>query len=170
MVGFEEIDDVDIPEARFERVIRGFTTQGYMLNGFTPPAEALARLRANSLIMAKKVTRRIEDGVKFQLLEGVRAGENINQLKARVSTVFDAEQPERIARSETNKAVNDGKLDSLASQGTQLVKVVANPDAESRCITLVDRTAVGIPPDEAHGLLPDHPNCRCTFAPKVAGL
>jgi SPP1 gp7 family putative phage head morphogenesis protein len=75
---------------------------------------------------------------------------------------------ELIARTEANRAYNEGNLDALKQAGVERAQWLLASDACPVCVELAE-TAPGeklgkiMPIDEASGELPAHPNCRCTF-------
>jgi HK97 family phage portal protein len=75
---------------------------------------------------------------------------------------------EVIARTEANRAYNAGNLDALSQAGIEKVQWLLASDACEECAALAE-TAPGdklgkiMDLDDAAGVLPAHPNCRCTW-------
>jgi SPP1 gp7 family putative phage head morphogenesis protein len=75
---------------------------------------------------------------------------------------------EVIARTEANRAYNAGNLDALKQAGIEKVQWLLASDACKECSEAAE-TAPGeklgkiMQLDEAHDMLPAHPNCRCTW-------
>ncbi len=72
----------------------------------------------------KSMTEEIMTDLRQELERGIMAGEGITKIKARVSKVFDVgeNRAEMIARTETNRAENQGKLQAFKSSGEDYVK------------------------------------------------
>lgn len=101
-----------------------------------------------------------------QLSMGFDAGESIKEIAERVKGTFDhctRDRAMRIARTETIMASNEGALWGYESSGIEKAEFYPAPDACEECISLA-----GIYPlDEAHAMIPVHPNCRCVFLPVI---
>jgi len=63
-----------------------------------------------------------------------------------------------IARTEVNRSVNEGYLDSLEGTRYEEVEISSAGDACSLCL---DLAGIKFKRSEARGRLPVHPNCRC---------
>jgi HK97 family phage portal protein len=75
---------------------------------------------------------------------------------------------EVIARTETNNFYNEGNLDALSQAGIKDVQWLLASDACPECADLAeaspgDKLGKIMPLEEAVGMLPAHPNCRCTW-------
>ena len=75
---------------------------------------------------------------------------------------------EVIARTEANLAYNEGNLDALRQAGMERAQWLLAGDACPQCADgaeVVPGEKLGkiMPLDEASGVLPWHPNCRCAF-------
>ena len=83
-----------------------FDLTGDLLNPFVA-----GYLRDFGLRLADETTNTTKAAIRAQLIEGVRAGEGISQLTARVraATQFNANRAELIARTETLRAANAAK-------------------------------------------------------------
>jgi len=71
---------------------------------------------------------------------------------------------ERIARTETAKALSEGELQGYKQMGVEKVRFNADPECCDLCAEL-DGQVYTI--DEAQGVIPVHPNCECTFTAVV---
>jgi len=69
-----------------------------------------------------------------------------------------------IARTETAGAVSEGTLEGYRQAGVQMVKWDAAPDACEICMPMHGRDFTRL---EASGMLPMHPNCRCSWLPVI---
>ena len=72
----------------------------------------------------KSMTDEIRTDLRQELERGIMSGEGIAKIKARVSKVFDVgeNRAEMIARTETNRAENQGKLQGFKSSGEKFKK------------------------------------------------
>lgn len=157
-------------------------------------------LRGNASTLASHISSSIKDSIRQALIEGFAANEPIQKLQERVEAqldsfasvnvrpVIDAQgrvlrdghtrnvsresAAELIARSEANRAYNEGNLDALEQAGLDKVVFLLSADACPECRAVSDSIPgekVGKTLDlgEARNLLPVHPNCRCTFTSEV---
>lgn len=124
-------------------------------------------LRGVTEAMSQNLTRTLTDG----LMQGmnprqiatniVRDVENIGIKRARV-----------IARTEIIRAHAEGQLDSMERLGVERLAVMvewntAQDDRVCKLCAPLDGIVVTI--DEAKGLIPRHPQCRCAFVPANVG-
>lgn len=75
---------------------------------------------------------------------------------------------ELIARTEASRAYNEGNLDALKQAGITHVQWLLADDACPKCYAeagAVVGSKLGkiVPIDEAEGIIPVHPNCRCSW-------
>ena len=84
-----------------------------------PNKDAIAYIQTYTFNNIKGMTDDIMQDLRQELERGIMAGEGIARIKARVSKVFDAgeNRAEMIARTETNRAENQGKLQAFKSSG-----------------------------------------------------
>jgi len=104
-----------------------------------------------------------------QLREGLGKGERIPEIARRVRGVFDNCTRHRaltIARTETIMASNEGALAGYEESGVvEEAEFFAAPDACEEYCAPMDGSVLKI--DDAHGMIPLHSNCRCTWLPIV---
>lgn len=157
-------------------------------------------LRNNASTLAGHVAESIKASLRQSLIEGIAANEPIRQLQSRVENqldsfasvnvrpVIDAQgnvvrtghtrsvsrstAAELIARTEANRAYNEGNLDALNQAGIEKVVFLLSPDACPECRAVSEsisgeKLGKTLGMDEARSLLPIHPNCRCTFISEV---
>jgi SPP1 gp7 family putative phage head morphogenesis protein len=114
--------------------------------------------------MATRMTRTLADG----LVRGQSPRDLARDLAEDVDIGLG--RAERIARTEISRAHADGQLVALEDLGVEELGVqvewVATPD-ERLCpeCAVLDGKVFSL--DEARGMLPLHPNCRCAWAPAV---
>ncbi|MCG3205722.1 MAG: hypothetical protein KCHDKBKB_02445 [Elusimicrobia bacterium] len=157
-------------------------------------------LRNNATTLANHVAESIKASLRQSLLEGIAANESLQQLQTRVEDqidsfasvnvrpVIDAQgnvvraghsrsvsrssAAELIARTEANRAYNEGNLDALNQAGIEKVVFLLSSDACPECRAVSEsipgeKLGKTLGMDEARSLLPIHPNCRCTFISEV---
>ena len=102
---------------------------------FVPDANAISFLGNHTFNNIKGMTDDIENKLRSELERGVINGEGIDKLKDRVSNVFKVSEgrAESIARTETARAENQGKLNAMKQSGTKAKKYIL--------ITLDNRTS-----------------------------
>ncbi len=159
------------------------------------------RLNGNAANVAGGVSQALKESLRRSLIEGIAASETIPQLMRRIESeldsgatvqvkpVLDADgnvvreggtrrlsrgtMAETIARSETNRAFNEGNLDALKQGDVEKVQWLLASDACAECLAAAEADAGNklgkvISVGEASGQIPVHPNCRCTYV--VEGL
>jgi SPP1 gp7 family putative phage head morphogenesis protein len=136
--------------------------------------KALEFLQGHTFDNVKGMTEEISNDLKAELERGIINGESIGKLKARVSSVFNMgeNRAEMIARTETNRADNNGKL--LAIKGSDMANdynkkwITHEDDRTSAVCQGLDGQIVGINEEFSHGKWsgqapPSHVNCRSTI-------
>ncbi len=159
------------------------------------------RLKGNATDLAGHVSQAIKDGIRRSLIEGIAADETIPEIMRRIEKeldnvaaipvrpVIDPEgnviregttrritrgtMAEMIARSEANRAFNEGNLDALRQADVERVQWLLSSDACHECQAAAeavagDKLGKVISIGDASGQIPVHPNCRCTYV--VEGL
>lgn len=133
-------------------------------------AAALRWLRMHLRIAASEVNRATVESIARQLAEGFEKGEGIDVIAGRVESVFEQASRSRalkIARTETISAAAEGAIRGYDESG--VVKEVqfltamderVDPDCEA-----LDGRVFSL--SESRGIIPVHPNCRCTWIPVV---
>jgi len=86
--------------------------------------EAIEFIQDYTFNNIKGMTEEVVNDLRQELERGIMSGEGITKIKARVSKVFDVGENRAgmIARTETNRAENQGKLQAFKSSGEQLNK------------------------------------------------
>ena len=119
----------------------------------------------------KGMTEEIMNDLRRELEMGIMGNEGIAKIKARVSSVFDVgeNRAQMIARTETNRAENQGKLQAFKSSGVKLKKQWNThfDDRTSPICKRLDGQTIGINEnfkDKTSGwegpCPPSHVNCR----------
>lgn len=124
-----------------------------------------------------QVINEIIDGMcnnmKDNLWNGVKNGLTIGALVELLqSSAFSPvgkftpqQRAEMIAVTERSRAFNTGKLQTYMNYGVQLVDIVTMHDERvcQTCIEIENNNPYTL--QDAEGLLPVHPRCRCTYKP-----
>ena len=104
--------------------------------------------------------------IKAEMATGLEQGESIQQIAQRIGGWFDKTKQwkaKMVARTEVIAASNEGALHRYELEGIHKSEFYPSPDACIDCTSL----AGDYQTSESHGLIPVHPNCRCTFLPVV---
>jgi len=144
-----------------------------------PDPEAISYLETRAIILSEKTASRIEGDLKFELLEGLKASESIDQMTERIGKVFKAGTPrwqlERIARSEIIDSQNAGRLSAYKASNVVKYKMWVTGKGVRVC-ALCKRLNGQIQPLDKSFVDPEdpsktwmhpiaHPNGRCSTVP-----
>lgn len=154
------------------------------------------KLRNNALALAGNVSESLKAGLRQALMDGISANETIPELMRRIEEQLDSPgtfvvKPvlddagnvlraggtrrldsstlsEIMARSEANRAYNEGNLDALGQGGVERVQWLLASDACPQCAAEAEvgpgeKLGKIMSIDEASGVIPAHPQCRCTW-------
>jgi SPP1 gp7 family putative phage head morphogenesis protein len=141
---------------------------------FIPNEKAIEFIQNYTFNNIKGMTEEIANDLRQELERGIMSGEGITKLKKRVSSVFDKGEvrSEMIARTEMNRAENQGKLLAFKESGQDYKKkVIAHIDNRTSDICMrMNGQTVGLNKnfrDAQSGMEapcpPFHVNCRSTF-------
>lgn len=129
---------------------------------------ALEWLRSRIGWAAEEVTEVTAKELAETLAEGFEVGERMPELRNRVQNVFEKATRNRaqlIARTETIMASNEGALYGYEEVGVvEKAEFYAALD-ERTCDDCMALHGEKYPLKEAHGMIPVHPACRCTWIP-----
>ncbi len=135
---------------------------------------ALEWLREYTPKLSENLEQINTDDLRRTLMEGIDGGEDMRHLRDRVNSLFDEydrERAERIARTETIRAQEEGNQEVYKEAGFERKVWFANPGACELCEALND---VDVPINEPYGqdvfgenamTPPLHPHCRCASSP-----
>ncbi len=134
---------------------------------------ALDFLQDHTFDNIKAMGEEVANDLKAELQRGIINGEGITKLTKRVDKVFDKGEvrAEMIARTETNRADNQGKLLAMKGSGLEMVKrwLTHEDDRTSPICQRLDGQTVGLNDefkDNVSGWTgqapPSHVNCRST--------
>ena len=113
------------------------------------------------------------DALKRTLTEGIKLGEKIPKLAARITAEYadcKGYKAVRIARTETISASNQGALQAYDQSGVVEEKEwLAETDACDICLDIALEGAIPLHSSFSGGfdVPPAHPNCRCTVLPVI---
>lgn len=131
--------------------------------------EALEWIATRSLKLAKLVNGTTYEELRAALAEGYQEGESAQQLTKRIRDYYRNGYERRaklVARTEVIAASNEGALQGYESEGIQKAEFYAALD-ERTCDECMAYHGELRPIEEARGLIPVHPQCRCTWVPVV---
>lgn len=123
----------------------------------------------------KAITAQIDLELTRELTDGLAQGKSPRIIASDMEDAIDGITKKRalvIARTEIIRTHAEGQLDALEAMGMGEVgvevewTVTADSKLCDRCAAL---SGVVMTIDEARGLLPRHPNCRCAFIPANVG-
>lgn len=135
---------------------------------------ALKFLQGMTFDNIKGMTEEIANDLKAELQRGIVNGEGVAKLTKRVDKVFDSgeNRAEMIARTETNRADNNGKLLAMKGSGLEMQKkwITHEDDRTSPICHRLDGQTIGLNEDfkdfstgwEGQSP-PSHVNCRSTI-------
>lgn len=108
------------------------------------------------------------------LAEGLTRGQHPNEIARALADEVDIGRgrAETIARTEIIRAHAEGQLDSFKTLGVEEVGVAvewATANDDKVCPKCQSLEGVVLKIDEARGLLPRHPGCRCAWIPANVG-
>jgi len=156
----------------------------FLRQSFSHPVsvDRVKTLAGRVLTDLKGVTETMEAQMKRELLDGLTQGlsprEVARNLNNRVDKIGKV-RAKAIAQTETIRAHAEGQLDGLERLGVDEIGVMAewttsglgitelgNPSPCKLCSPL---DGVVLTVKESRGLIPRHPNCKCTFKPANVG-
>ena len=119
-----------------------------------------------SLLLAKSINKTTMEAIRNELALGFEAGESMLQLSKRIEGYFTDKAKIRatmISRTETIAASNEGALRRYEKEGVNKSEFYPSPGACEQCTPLAGE----YPTKECSGIIPVHPNCRCTWLPVI---
>jgi SPP1 gp7 family putative phage head morphogenesis protein len=116
------------------------------------------------------LTAQMEAEIRAVLIEGIKEGVGAEELARRVADRIDiaSSRAERIARTEIIGANAQGALDQyrrLGVRGVELQAEFATAGDDQVCVKCEELAGKVYTLDEAEGVIPVHPNCRCAWLP-----
>ena len=137
----------------------------------------LENLKKYNLGLIKDINSEVRGAIKEEIFTGIARSDNPRVIAENIKNIPEFEplpntgltayaRAELIARTEVQRTLNEGHLQSYKDYGIKYVEIAPAPDACEEC---ADWEGEVIDIDEANGLLPIHPNCRCRFIPITEG-
>lgn len=122
----------------------------------------------------ENVTADMSTRMSRTLTDGLVTGSSPRDIAKDLSDDLDLSRGrvETIARSEIIRAHAEGQLDAMETLGVTQVGVQAEwliTDDEKLCDECAPLEGIVLDIDEARGMLPRHPNCRCAWMPANVG-
>jgi SPP1 gp7 family putative phage head morphogenesis protein len=126
--------------------------------------EIMAVLVQRTLNDLKGFTDELSKTVNREVLNGIINGEGSYTMATRVKEVMGGEfwKAERIARSESMYALNEGTLMKFGASGVRKAEIVATYD-DRTCDACSANDGKVYDIEDARGILPWHGGCRCTW-------
>lgn len=117
------------------------------------------------------ITAEMSRQIARELADGLIAGENPNKIARRINKRIDAigiTRARMLARTEIIRSHSEGTLNMFELAGIEEVELQAEflTAGDERVCPICDSMAGKIYElKDAHGVIPVHPNCRCTWLP-----
>lgn len=149
----------------------------FLRQSFTQP-EVLSKvelLYERAFDELKGVTAAIDQKLSRTLADGLTAGNNPTVIARNISNTIKSINRTRalvIARTEIIRAHAEGQLDSFEILGVEDIKAMAEWSTAGAgvCELCFPLEGVIMSINEARGLIPRHPNCRCMWIPAFADM
>lgn len=160
------------------------TRSEFLQSAFGRPVsvERVKLLASRAYDDLRGITQAMSLALGRELVDGMIRGESPRTVARAIAKQVDGIGRKRaltMARTETIRAHAEGQLDSLEKMGVEKVGVavewstsdigytkLGNPSPCKLCAPL---RGIVLTLEEAHGLIPRHPNCMCSFIPANVG-
>ena len=140
---------------------------------------ALYTLTDYNFNLVTNLNTELREGIREVIFNAVAAGDGYQTTMRNLmdlpltpinNNISVRTRAEMIARTEHARAVNTGTLQAYVNYGVTQVEIITAGDGLvcDDCIDAEDNNPWSI--NEAQGLLPMHPNCRCAFAAVVDSI
>lgn len=151
--------------------------QQFLKDAFKKPAsvESVKLLAARTFTDLKGITEAMSQQLSSILVDGMIQGKGPKEVADEIAAKVDGITKQRaltLARTEVIRAHSEGALDMFENLGvTQIGVAVEWSTAEDFKVCPKCRPLQGIilTVDEARGMFPRHPNCRCSPIPYLGG-
>jgi len=130
---------------------------------------AMMWLKPRRALFYDKLVEGSGQNIKDVLLNGFERGWGIPRMQDELAKTLPETESRLglILRTEAARASSEGSLQGYREHGVKEVELLANPGACPECEAL-DGTRYTV--DEASGVRPIHPQCRCTWKPVVESM
>lgn len=140
-------------------------------------------IKERAFELLKGVTQKMAITIGNILSDGIVAGKSPRQVATDMVKEVDnmtKKQALTIARTETIRAHAEGSLDAMEQLGVKKIGVMVEWQAtyidedagifeERVCPKCQAMAGIVLEIEKSHGLIPFHPNCRCTWVPNILG-
>lgn len=139
-----------------------------------PIREKVLSLAARTFTHLKGVNQQMSVDMNRVLLDGLIQGQNPREVARTLKGISSkfGRRAETIARTETIRAHAEGQLDSMENLGLEKVSVMvewSTAGDDRVCPQCSSLNGIVLKIKEARGLIPRHPNCRCSYIPANVG-
>jgi SPP1 gp7 family putative phage head morphogenesis protein len=152
------------------------TRDEFLRSAFAGPVavEKVKLLAGRAFDDLENVTSDMSTRMSRTLTDGLVTGSSPRDIARDLSDDLDLSRgrAETIARTEIIRAHAEGQLDAMETLGVTQVGVQAEwliTDDEKLCDECAPLEGIVLDIDEARGMLPRHPNCRCAWMPANVG-
>lgn len=153
------------------------TKAEFLRESFQRPVSAnrVKLLAARTFTDLQGISQEIDTKLSRILVDGFIQGQNPREIARTIDNEIDSIGRRRaltLARTEVIRAHAEGQLDGLETLGVEEVGVAVEwATAEDPLVCPLCRPLHGIvlTIEEAHGMIPRHPNCRCAWIPANVG-
>jgi SPP1 gp7 family putative phage head morphogenesis protein len=169
--GIEKLKDAGVQLAFYAG-----TKEEFLRSSFRQP-EAVSKIQllaSRTFTDLKNVTEDMATRMSRTLVDGLTAGQGPRQIAVKLDADLDIGRTRAltIARTEIIRAHAEGQLLALEQLGVQEVGAMvewSTAGDERVCPLCNPLEGVVLKIDEAKGMLPRHPNCRCAWIPANVG-
>lgn len=149
----------------------------FLRQAFSAPesVQKIEMLYQRSFDQLKGITSQMSQSLSRELSSGLANGLNPRTIARKISksiSEIERKRAEVIARTEIIHAHAEGQLDSFERQGVRELNIMAewSTAGDDRvCEQCAPLEGVVLTIKEARGMIPRHPNCRCTWIPANVG-
>lgn len=152
----------------------GLTPPGGLSAAFGMPihADRVGLIYTRNYAALEGITSSMDQRISRILAQGIAEGRSPNDIAGDIEDQVDIgiTRARTLARSEIMSAHAEASLNSFREAGIEGVSVLAEfatAEDDAVCPECEDLEGKEFNLDEAEGMIPVHPNCRCTFIPVV---
>lgn len=134
--------------------------------------EKIQLLAGRSFDDLKNITEDMSTRMSRTLVDGLVQGQNPREIARELADDLDLsrERSLMIARTEIIRAHAEGQLDAMELLGVEEVGVeveLSTARDDRVCVECASMEGDIYSVEDAHGIIPVHPNCRCAFLPRI---
>lgn len=151
----------------------GYNDIGTLLNYTPADMQSLFFLKQYNFALIRDVSAELQEGIRQTISQAVASGQAYKETAKQLmelplqpiegSNISLRARAEMIARTEHARALDNGTIQAYSNMGVTEVEVITAGDdlVCEDCLDIADNNPYGL--KEASGLLPVHPNCRCSY-------